>query len=279
MNKNATLYVSDLDGTLLGSDSRLSHNAISTLNDLIAHGAMFTVATARTPATVTPLLEQLNINLPAIVLTGAATWSCKHKKYLSVNALSHNATASILSVFKQHAVNPFVYCRNGNVINARHISSLSTVEQQFVNERTGLELKRFSLGDNIFPLPHEDVLIVFAIGDYDRLFPLVEQLKHTTPCSPGIYHDIFNPTVGVVEVYAPLCTKAIAVKHLANSLGATRIVAFGDNTSDIPMLQAATCGVAVSNAFSDVKEAATTVIGSNDNDAVPEFIKNDFYNI
>ena len=45
-----TLYVSDLDGTLLGADSHLSVASCAMLNEAIAQGALFTVATARTPA-------------------------------------------------------------------------------------------------------------------------------------------------------------------------------------------------------------------------------------
>ena len=52
-----TLYVSDLDGTLLDNTSRVSPATSAMLNETIAGGALFTVATARTPATVQPLLQ------------------------------------------------------------------------------------------------------------------------------------------------------------------------------------------------------------------------------
>ena len=68
-NQVSTLYVSDLDGTLLGNDSQLSSGSIATLNRIIGElGGLFTVATARTPATVVPLMQQVRSRLPFVVI-------------------------------------------------------------------------------------------------------------------------------------------------------------------------------------------------------------------
>ena len=42
-----TLYVSDLDGTLLGAQPRLPEEAVPLLNGMLNAGLPFTVATAR----------------------------------------------------------------------------------------------------------------------------------------------------------------------------------------------------------------------------------------
>ncbi len=56
--KERTLFVSDMDGTLLNSQSELSPSTIERLNTLINYkGVLFTVATARTPATATVLMK------------------------------------------------------------------------------------------------------------------------------------------------------------------------------------------------------------------------------
>ena len=74
--KGRTLYVSDMDGTLLGEDSRLSAATVTTLNRIIGEmGGLFTVATARTPATVVPLMQEVNARLPFIVIGGSAMWN------------------------------------------------------------------------------------------------------------------------------------------------------------------------------------------------------------
>lgn len=63
-----------MDGTLLGSDSRVSEFSASTISELTRRGALITVATARTPATVVPLLASTGTTPPAIVMTGTAYW-------------------------------------------------------------------------------------------------------------------------------------------------------------------------------------------------------------
>ena len=71
-----TLFVSDLDGTLLDNNCKVSEETAAVLNHLIeTHNIMFTVATARTPATVMPLLEKVNVKIPMVVMTGAALWN------------------------------------------------------------------------------------------------------------------------------------------------------------------------------------------------------------
>ena len=51
------------------------------------------------------------------------------------------------------------------------------------------------------------------------------------------------------------------------------MVVFGDNRNDIAMMQAADYSVAMGNAFPEVKEAASEVIGPNTDDSVARWIE------
>ena len=66
-----TLYVSDLDDTLLGTEGTLSDTARSTLAGVIADGAAFTVATARSPLTTFSALQGVPLALPLVTYGGA----------------------------------------------------------------------------------------------------------------------------------------------------------------------------------------------------------------
>jgi hydroxymethylpyrimidine pyrophosphatase-like HAD family hydrolase len=89
---------------------------------------------------------------------------------------------------------------------------------------------------------------------------------------PQFYHDIYGETIGIIEAFSSEATKAKAVRALADRIGADRIVAFGDNINDLPMMREADLAVAVGNARDEVKEAADIVIGPNTEDSVAKFI-------
>ncbi len=42
-----TLYISDMDGTLLNDGGKVSRRSVEIINELIKNGMLFTVATAR----------------------------------------------------------------------------------------------------------------------------------------------------------------------------------------------------------------------------------------
>ena len=78
--KTRTLYISDLDGTLLDSNSIVTSHSIENINLLLQKGMLFTIATARTPATVVPLLKQLQLDLPVVLMNGAVLYDIRNKQ-------------------------------------------------------------------------------------------------------------------------------------------------------------------------------------------------------
>ena len=81
------------------------------------------------------------------------------------------------------------------------------------------------------------------------------------------------------DIYMEGTTKALAIEQVKAATGAERVVVFGDNLNDIPMMRAADWSVAVENAYSEVKLAASEVIGLNTDDAVVKWIKEDRFRL
>ena len=269
----STLYVSDLDGTLLGRDSLVSAASASMLNRLIdEHGVLFTVASARTPATVVPLMQQVHMRLPLITMTGSALWDAVGDRFVDTQVIPSGVVELVTGILSRQGLSPFIYrCRNQR-LEAQHAAILSPAEQQFVTERQGLRLKRFVLSDEVCAGSIDDALLIFVMNDYGRLESVHREIVDTVPCTAMFYRDIFAPATGLLEVYRQGCTKARAMRQLAAQVGADRVVAFGDNLNDLDMLRAADVAVAVGNAVPEVKAAAHIVIGDNTTDAVPKFI-------
>ena len=150
---------------------------------------------------------------------------------------------------------------------------MSAAEQQFVAERQGTSYKRFLLDDEQYSRSADETMLIFAMNELSLLQDICAELQQRVSCSPMCYHDITNPSLGLIEVYAHGCTKASAIKRLAQQLGARRIVVFGDNLNDLPMMRVADYSVAVSNAVSTVLDCADEVIGPNTADSVALWLK------
>ena len=276
MNTNKTLYVSDLDGTLLGEDSRLSAVTVTTLNRVIGEqGGLFTVATARTPATVVPLMSEVHAQLPFIVIGGSAMWNPVTGCYEHTRGIASATVDAVADVFARHGAHPFIYRRHGSsMLFTHHYGPLSPQEERFVAERQHLPLKRFLLDDHDYRHSDDEALLIFSLNKYAVLKAIAEDLRATVPtCSVMVYHDNFDPSDGYLEIYTAGTSKAGAIREAAREVGAERVVVFGDNRNDIAMMQAADHSVAVGNAFDEVKAIASEVIGPNTEDSVARWIE------
>ncbi len=282
MSETKTLYVSDLDGTLLGADSKISPTTAKILTRLASHGVMVTPATARTPATVQPLMANVGPSLytdaegqlqclPAIVMTGAALWDRFECRFDSITLIPEDDARRILDTFQGESLRPFIYCLSGNsFLNVYHSAAMSRREDAFYQERRHLELKRFHLDQQ--PSSLGSVALFFAIGPVKAGKQASEKLSEVTDCATAWYPDVIMPDTGLIDIYAPGVSKALAVEQLAGRVGAKRTVVFGDNLNDLPMMRVATEAVAVENALPQVKKEAHTVIGPNTADSVARFI-------
>ena len=274
-DKVKTLYVSDLDGTLLGDDSLLSRGTINMLNRIIGElGGLFTVATARTPATVVPLMQEVHATLPFIVIGGSAMWDPVASSYKHTRGIDDATVNAVADVFDRHHSYPFIYRRHGDsMLYAHHYGPLSDQEARFVEARQHLPLKRFLLDDNNYRHSDDEALLIFSLNKYAVLKAIAEDLRATVPtCQVMLYHDIFDESEGYLEIFIAGTSKAAAIRRLAREVNAERVVVFGDNRNDIAMMQAADHSVAVDNAFPEVKAAASEVIGPNTADSVARWI-------
>lgn len=272
-----TLYVSDLDGTLLNSQSLVSDASREMLNHAIAGGALFTVATARTPATVYPLLDGVDLNLPAIVMTGAALWDKASKSYSDVRHIPEETARTILDTLRSYGVPSFIYSLPDDTIRVDHTGAMTDIEAEFIAQRVGNPFKKLEVSaDHPDHVPDDlsRVVLFYAMQPDGLITPAAERIRELDVVA-NFYHDFYGPEIAILETFAPGTTKAAAIRRLADSLGADRVVAFGDNVNDLPMLAEADVAVAVANAIDEVKERADVVIGDHDTDAVARFILDD----
>lgn len=273
-----TLYITDLDGTFLDNDACVSHDSARIVSELSRAGALISVATARTPATVEPLLADTYTTAQMVVMTGAALWDRPGHRYVGMRLLPQGNVRVIVECMERCGVNLFGYSmRENGHLDVYHAGGhLTAAENRFVELRRNLELKTFHLGE---PLPTEDfnrTALFFGMGCRGAIVALAEELSRLTDSYVSYYKDTYMEGLWLIEIFANGVSKAAGVERLRRSLEADRVVVFGDNLNDIPMLRAADLAVAVDNALPETKAAADIIIGPNTASSVARFIAEDY---
>ena len=271
-----TLYISDLDGTLLDGDSRITLSTARSLNRLIDNGMLFTIATARTPATVVELMQDVKLTMPAILMTGALIYDIATNRYLSVSSFPHEVSSQLIEAVADSDLSPMVYYIDHSLLHVAYRHTDDARQCAFMECRKGTPYKKYVEVEGSFAAPAKTVMIFF-MGEYGKLQQIHDRIASIAGHRSYLYCDSLIPEQGYLEIYPAGTSKAEAIKQLAQLVEADEIVVFGDNVNDIPMFDIAHRSYAPDNALDVVKQRATQVIASNDKDGVVEFLEQDYH--
>ncbi|WP_295748153.1 HAD family hydrolase [Undibacterium sp.] len=275
-----TLYVSDLDGTLLDRDGKLSARSRAGLTDLLEQGLLFTVASARHVSSIRSILGDLPLRLPVISGNGAYLGAMASDQHELVHAMEPALAQSIFALIRRLDLMPFFSTHNGQYDQLFYQEAQNLGQQGFVSERLRNADPRLRhtprLQDHLL-----DPVVTFVI--IDRAAPLLElQAEITALCGDAVEthlaDDLYLPGWPWLTVHDRRASKDQAIKTLADrySLNEREIVVFGDHVNDVSMLRAAHRGIAMENAIAAVKQEAHTVIGPHYEDSVLQFIQSDW---
>lgn len=266
-----TLFVSDLDGTLLLPDKRLSDYTVSTLNRLTAeNGLLFSYATARSLVTASIVTKGLSSQIPAIIYNGVFI---THKgKTLLSNFFTDGDVRLIKNLAGEKGVSPIVYSFNNGKERFSYIPDLNTSAQnEFAATRNDFRKTPVNTAEELYS---GDVFYFTFIGENRALDEIYAALKDRFVCY--MQKDIYSGEIWL-EITPPGATKANAALKLKKMLDCNKLVVFGDGINDASMFEAADECYAVENADPKLKQLATAVIASNSQNAVAEFICNIYY--
>jgi len=267
-----TLFVSDLDGTLLNNKAKLSENAVTDLNTLISQGLNFTYATGRSWTSANKIMESINLTLPVITHNGAFVVEPCSGKTFRVFSMSADKARSMLSTLRAHDVYPFVYVFIDGVERILWIKGKETDGiRDFLEWRRGD--KRLMGVSSWHDLAKESIHELLVVDSYNKLAPIAAMLENETEYSVIFSKDAYVDQY-LLEIYDEQVSKAAGIKWLRDNYQFDKIICFGDNLNDISMFGAADESYAPNNAVPELKLLADGIIGSNEDDAVVEFIKN-----
>jgi len=275
-----TVYVTDLDGTLLGSDARLSARTRDGLAQLLDDGLPLTVASARSVVAMQLMLEGLTLPLPVVEFHGAFVSDLATGRHLITNALRPEVAREIYGMAEAAGIPPLASTFDGTADRLYYAEVANEGVQAYVDDRAADGDPRLTHVDNVSENVSEDVVSLTVIDRPDRVGALHESLTERFGDDLAMHHfsSIYWLGWDWMTIHDRRATKDQGVAAMLEYAGLDRaeVVALGDGDSDVPLFRAADRAVAMANSTELALEAATEVIGANTKDGVIEFLESDW---
>lgn len=265
-----TLYVSDLDGTLLNKKSRLSSYSLNVIHDLIDQGMMFTYATARSLTSARKVCEGLCLSMPVIVYNGAFIIEPNSGEILHSCIFHEDEIMQIKKLMEHYSIVPIVYA---------HIDEQEKVSyhEQYNNEGISYYIgnrqgdDRLRAVDALNQLFEGSIFYFTCIGSKEELLALYEEIKKREICTCVFQQEIYREEYWL-EIMPKNATKANAIAILKKMYELERVVSFGDSLNDLSMFSVSDESYAVSNAVAKLKEVASDIIPDNEHEGVAKWL-------
>lgn len=236
------IAISDLDGTLLGADHRISPKTTQTINDWIDSGRKFVIATGRHYIEANHL--QSSINSPIYLIT-------------SNGARVHNRHGEVIHRQNLDADIAEDICRSSFAENVQ--VNLFTDNNWYANYRIpelddmGLDAGFDCIPTELASLDKSNTIKIFFWAEPELLHPIYEQLR-------AQYGERINLTFSLskcLEVMHATTNKGEAVKAVLADKGIKieEAVAFGDGMNDVEMLNTVGKPILMENAQKALREA------------------------
>lgn len=254
------LVAIDMDGTLLKDDKSISKETKEAIKEARKKGVKVVLATGRPVDGVKRYLEELDLwhdNEYVLTFNGAIIKEIGQNKVICRDTLKGTDLLELYEISKNVGLNIHAFSKDGCITPV-------------MNEYTELEGK--INGINVYETSYDDVdpeEEIIKIMMIDKPEVLEEGIKKL-PKEVYEKYTVVRSAPYFLEFLSKTCNKGEGVKSLAESLGIKReeVIAIGDAGNDIHMIEYAGLGVAMENAFDEVKKKANFITKSNEENGV-----------
>ena len=267
-----TVYITDLDGTLLLPDASVSPFTADALRRLYDAGVCVGISTARTSATVAKMFEDIPLRSPASLMNGACIYDVAARKSIRAEVIPTAAQSALFSAVSGMCA--FVYTIEDGALSTFYERDDAPHARAFRLEREVRFKKVFTKVRSLSELVGRGVVYLSLAGREDEIAPVRDAILCVDSLNVHFYRDIYERDFFYLEACAAGASKKAAAERIRALTGADRLVAFGDNLNDLSLFEACDEKIAVANAADEVKRAADIVIGANTDDAVARYILN-----
>lgn len=278
------LVASDLDGTIIDKNNSIVPNNFQAFDDLHKHNMNFVVCTGKTYPITKKMCSEINAKF-GIFGNGNLIMDLENKKVLYKKLLSTSEVLSCIDVAQKYNMHIHIYTETEVITEQLKYLDLRNHNLQ-TSDDSALS---FKIVDNIrdyVELNNPEIFKLVISDDFST--KLVKQeleskldLSISTIRKFGDYKDfIIDKEYEYLDITSKNTNKQIALEFLGNYLHVKtdEMLTIGDNLNDFDMIQKAGIGVAVANAYDELKQVAKyTTINSVDKggfaEAVYKFVK------
>ena len=268
----STLYVSDLDGTLLNRNKKVTDKSVKIINECIEKGMHFTVATARMPYGCDYMLQDLKLETLAILMNGVIFYDFSKEKIIMADSIDKIAAKNVIDIFKSNKLSCFVYVFKDQGINIYYDNEELEKQTQYYSEKALKkcnEVRKVRNYDEI--IDQGEIIYMTYTGEKEILEPICEQLKGISEIDYSFYLNVYNGLY-CLEIFSNTANKKNALLKLKKMKGYDKIVVFGDNLNDLPMMEIVDQSYAPENALPEVKQRVDGILLDCDHDGVANFL-------
>lgn len=265
------LILTDLDGTLLDDQKRLSSANRAALERAASQGAQVVAATGRFYKGLPQELKDLPFLRYFILMNGAKVWDRETDRTLYRAEIDLDTAFRVLDLVEDLDATVDCYQNDNGLMPRRYYDHLDYFIPNPISQRMVRAMRQ--------PVDDLRAAIRAGGGTVQKLqcyFPHLELrpqvMELLTREVPQLVQSISMPTN--LELNAPAATKGAALLALCRTLDLepADAIAFGDGTNDLSMLQAAGIGVAMANGNPDVLAAADLIAPCNTEDGVAQVL-------
>ena len=257
---NIKLIALDMDGTTFDSQRKITPENRAAIRAAQEKQIEVVVSTGRSNSELTPVLEQLPEIRYFCCGNGTKIYDRQCGSNIFEDPLPLPPARKILQILQQHDVMPELYADDSIYLDPEFFDQLHAYVAPEIEEiihltRTGRSDLRGFLQQRQTPVEKFNVFY----SDDKIKNPLLAELR---PFEVSFCQSFTN----TLEILSPTASKGNSLRHLCEkfNLSAHEVMAIGDGSNDISMLQFAGCSVAMENAVTEAKNTAKFMTASND---------------
>lgn len=260
------LIAVDMDQTLLTQDKKITSNTLSVLNEARSKGIKIVLATGRPFEGIIKYIKQLGTyddNNYSIVYNGAEIVNNFSRNTIAEQFINGKNLHEIYDLSRKFNTSLNSYTISGECITPQ-INQYSMLESK-INDIKIKEIDFYKIKDNE---PIIKAVLTEEPSILDLAFKNMPKYLYDKYC-------IVRSDPHFLEFLKKNANKGTGLELLAKKLGIKQeeIMSFGDAGNDTNMVKYAGMGVAMGNAFDEVKKAANFVTLTNNEDGVAYAVK------